>query len=120
MGNQELQSADITPLEILDAEVEESGVTFEDLYAFLLEKEDIQITIDADKEEDVRRGITLVKHAHVKKLKAAGQKIDEKQIKFCVVRTIEGTEPKQIILQVWLVRRSSVHIHKMVVSDKDL
>lgn len=119
MGNEEVQS-----LEILDdttSSIEDNGeITFENLYSFLLSNEDIIITIDADNEEAVRRGLSVVKHNYTKKLRNAGEKPEEKVIKFQIVEKLEETDPPQIRLQIWLTKRSSVQIHRMVVSDKGL
>jgi len=118
MGTQDLQPND--GIEILDADTEDEGTSFEDIYAFLLSNDDIILTIDAAAEAELRRGLSVVKHNHTKRLKAAGEEVKEKQMKFKVLGEVTGSEPKQIRIQIWLVHRSSVHIHKMVVSDKGL
>jgi len=107
-------------LDVIDDEVD-TGTSIDDIYTFLLRNEDIILVIDADEEESLRRGLTLVKHRHQKKIKEAGVKQDEvKQIGFRVIEEIANTEPKQVRIQIWLKKRVSVKIHKMLVSDKEI
>lgn len=112
-------------LEILDApdEASDEDVSFDNLYAFLLANEDIIITIDEEAEDAVRRGLSVVKLNHTKKMKAVGEKLEEKTLKFQVVERIPATlqgEPNRIRLQIWLAKRSGIRVHRMIVSEKGL
>lgn len=108
----------MTGLEILDApDVEEEEVSFDTLYGFLLRESDIIITIDAEQEEAVRRGLAVVKHNHNKKMASAGEKQDSKLMKF---KVLEQLPNEQIKLQIWLQKREGVQIHRLIVSDKSL
>ncbi len=125
MAPQEVLPDQLEDLEVLDApdSVEDEDVSFESLYAFLLSNDDIIITIDEEAEEAVRRGLSIVKLNHVKKMRAAGERIEEKILKFQVVERITNTlpgEPNKIRLQIWLAKKSGVRVHRMVVSEKGL
>lgn len=104
-------------LDVLDGE--EAGTSIDDIYSFLLQNEDIILTIDADQEEDLRRGLTLVKHRHQRKIKEAGIPAngESKQLGFRVVEVLDTKEPKQVKLQIWLKKRTTVKVHKMIVSE---
>jgi hypothetical protein len=120
VGTEEAQSLQ-QGLEVLDAEetLDDGGTTFEQLFAFLLEKEDIIITIDSTEQENVRRGMSVVKHNYTKRMKNAGNLVEEKQIKYRVLDT-EDDSMGQVRMQIWLESRRSVRIHKIAVSDKEL
>lgn len=125
MAPQEVLPDQLEDLEVLDApdSVEDEDVSFESLYAFLLSNDDIIITIDEEAEEAVRRGLSIVKLNHVKKMRAAGERIEEKILKFQVVERITNTLPgeaNKIRLQIWLAKKSGVRVHRMVVSEKGL
>lgn len=120
MGTEDIQPG-LIDLEVLDApDAESEDVSFERLYSFLTTNEDIIITIDADQEEAVRRGLSVVKHNQQKRLRKAGEKADERIIKFNVVQKIPDTDPPQIKLQIWLEVRKGVFIHRLVVPEKGL
>lgn len=112
-------------MDILDDEdptspIENGEMTFDSIYSFLLDKGDIIITIDKAAEEAVRRGLSLVKHQHTKKMRQSNPNFGDKTIKYKVVEEIEGTEPAQIRLQIWLEKKSGVYIHRIVVPDNGL
>lgn len=114
---------DVQPLEILDVENEgedEGVMTFESIYGILLEKDDIILTIDNAALEDLKRGMSVVKQNHSKRMQKAGNKADERTLKFKVLEEIPETEPVQIRLQIWLAKKGGVRVHKMIFSDKDL
>lgn len=119
-----MASETVQPLAILDSvddgPAANAEVSFETIYAFLLDNEDIIITINASEEEAVRRGLSVQKYNHTKKMREAGSSVIERMIKFQTVEEVPDVEPKQIKLQIWLEKRSSVHIHRMVVSEKGL
>lgn len=119
MEPDKLQSLD-SVMDILDDDTPEQGQSFEDIYAFLLEKEDIILTIDAADEEALKRGLTIVKYNHKKRLEKAGQRVQERQIKYKNLGVVEGTDPQQIRIQIWLMTKGSVNVHNMIVSDKGL
>lgn len=108
--------------QILDVLDDEPGTSIEDIYSFLLKNEDIILTIDAEQESELRRGLALVKHRHMNKLREAGiaPNGESKQLGFRVVDRVPNTEPEQIRLQIWLKKRTSIKVHKMLVSDKEI
>jgi hypothetical protein len=110
-----------TILDVLEDE-KEDGTSIDDIYNFLLENEDIILVIDADQEEALRRGLTLVKARHQKKVQEQGlpPNGESKQLAFRVIEEVKDTEPKQIRIQIWLKKRSNVKVHRMIVSDKEL
>jgi hypothetical protein len=92
--------------------------SYEELYSFLLSNEDIIIVIDKDADEPLRRGMSLVKYQYSQKMAAAHAPIDNRQIGYKVIEEVEGTDPVQIKLQIWLRARKSVKVHQLIVSDK--
>jgi len=95
-------------------------VSYDRLYTFLLENEDVILTINEVDVEDLRRGLSVAKYSNNAVLKKAGAPIDARQIDFKIVERLEETEPAQVKLQVWLKARKSIHLHRLIISSKGL
>lgn len=114
MANEELQT-----IPILDVDDEAEEMSFDSLYTFLLEKNDIVITIDKEALGELRKGLSQVKYTYERKMKAAEVKVDKKVLKFNVLDNREGIEENQIKVQIWLAKPSGIMVHKITVSDSD-
>lgn len=101
----------------LDVVEDGRDVSYERLYAFLLEKTDVIITIDAEDEEPLRRGMTLAKYSHNEKLKKAKASADNRQIEYRIIERLLEAEPPQIRLQIWLKAKKAVKIHRLIITS---
>lgn len=116
---------DDTPEDTVEVEeetvTEGKEVSYDRLYIFLLQNEDIIITIDETDLEDLRRGLSVAKYNNNQALKKANAPIDARQIDFKIIERI-GEEPDtvQVKLQIWLKAKRSVHLHRLIISSKGL
>ena len=121
MSEQNSSDEDVQILDLdEDDDVSEDNVTFDKLFAFLMKETDIIIEINAEDEEPTRRGLSVCKHTHAKRLEKAGADTDDRQLKFKVLGRSEDLEPKTVRLQIWLQARQKVKLHKLIVSDKGI
>ncbi len=127
MGNAQTDAPEVggpdETIEILDGpsiDPVDGETSYEQVFHFLKTNGDIILTIDEADEEELRRGLSVVKHNYNLKLKKDNVPQDTRQIAFKIIERLPDTEPQQIRLQVWFRKKSSVVVHRLVVSDKDL
>src|SRR3990167_5188825 len=99
---------------------DESEVSYDRLYSFLLENEDIIIVVDEADVEDLRRGLSISKYVNNEALKKAKAPVNTRQIDYKIVERLPDTDPQQVKLQIWLKAKKSVYLHRLIISSEGL
>ncbi len=97
-------------------EIEEYSL--KDLWNFLVEKEDITITVDIHKVDYIRKGLAKIKHREKEQI---GEFADE-SVKFNtypIPQTREEKEDSRVRLRLVLRTQEGFNVHKIQVNDVD-
>ncbi len=98
------------------SEVEEYSL--KDLWTFLVEKEDITITVDIHKIDYIRKGLAKIKHREKEKM---GEFADN-SVKFntyTLPQTPDEKEAGTVRLRLMLRTQEGFNVHKIQVNDVD-
>lgn len=102
-----------------DLGLEETGgssdKSFHELYAQLTLQEEVILVIDAQDEQRVREGLSVVKARHVAKMKESNVKVPIQKLSFIKHEKNDDLPAGQIKLQIILGKPKTVKIHQIII-----
>ena len=92
-------------------ELEDTSVSFHDLYSNLLQKKDIIVRIKKDDLQVLKDGMTRIKYDTGQKAIKAGFKPDARRLDYAIIE--EHLEQDEISVRLWLKQRNGIKVLEM-------